>query len=127
MSDIFTKLKDINPLIETVIDPGTTGYTSDAYEDDEENNNRISSLSLSEVKTYIIDERVIGILPENSYVCDVCFLYHIMCFVYSEIGRRVIIGECQSKPKLLFFQKFFYETTVQATIGTSQVLLSSRQ
>ena len=32
MSDIFTKLKDINPLIETVIDPGTTGYTSDAYE-----------------------------------------------------------------------------------------------
>jgi len=70
MSDIFTKLKDINPLIETVIDPGTTGYTSDAYEDDEENNNRISSLSLSEVKTYIIDERVIGILPENSFVCD---------------------------------------------------------
>jgi hypothetical protein len=32
LSEVFTNLKDINPFIDSILDPATTGYTSDAYE-----------------------------------------------------------------------------------------------
>jgi len=70
LSEVFTKLKEISPFIDPILDPGTTGYTSDAYEDDEEANSRISSLSYTEVQNLFIDERVIQLLPDNTYIND---------------------------------------------------------
>jgi hypothetical protein len=112
LSEVFTNLKDINPFIDSILDPATTGYTSDAYEDDEESNARVTSLSLSEVKNLLIDERVVNMLPTGAYTPDDAVL------IINNVSRsvnyftfKVFYGKLQFKPTLVKVKFLFLKGT----------------
>lgn len=64
---IYPDLKDYTPKIPEILDPATSGFSSDCYEDDAKCK-RISCLSYTEVKNLLIDTSVIKKFPKTNGV-----------------------------------------------------------
>ena len=111
LSHIFTNLKDYRPSIDHILDPPTSGYSSDCYEDDDKCN-RISSLSYTEVKNLLMDTSVLKTLPDNGQVKEGSNVLMLISDIKLDLNffrLRAFLNKLRTRPVLLKAKFFFYQ------------------
>lgn len=111
LSIIFEELKSYEPKIPNILDPATSGFSSDCYEDDE-TMKRLSSLSYTEVKNLLFDTSVIKIFPKGNSIregINVLLMIRNIKLDIDFFKFKEFLLSLRAPPLFLKVKFFFYE------------------